>query len=187
MVAQGLAQQETPSEIPISIQQEYLQVLEVLQGGADALPIVAEDLPFCLWALYNRDEIVAPFRSNPRTMMQGTFYVEPYSLDIHMFTLEKSDGGFTPTTRYNDWFESPDRLHWESQSTTSSKSNTGRRLITGSGRHLFFARVSKGDPFMCIGFGKPLSSEGERPIRLVWQLENKVPDHHYVRFQAAAG
>jgi superfamily II DNA or RNA helicase/HKD family nuclease len=187
MVAQGLASQANPADIPEQIKQEFIQVLNVLNRRADTLPAVAEDLPFSLWGLYNRDEIVAPFRSNTGSMRQGTFYVEPFGLDIHMFTLEKSEGGFTPTTRYQDWFESPDRLHWESQSTTTVTSNTGQRLISGSGRHLFFARVSRGDPFMCIGFGKPISFDGERPIRLVWQLENKVPDHHYVRFQAAAG
>lgn len=56
----------------------------------------------------------------------------------HLVTLRKSERHFSPTTRYQDYFEAPDRLHWESQSTTSVASSMGQRLVRGDGRHLFF-------------------------------------------------
>ncbi len=31
------------------------------------------------------------------------------------FTLDKSDGDFSPTTRYRDYAISPTLIHWESQ------------------------------------------------------------------------
>jgi hypothetical protein len=186
MLAQAVSATKTPADIPAAMAKELSEMFVVLESRARYLPLVAPDLPFSLFALYNRDEIVAPFRDNPRAMMAGTFYSERYGLDVHLFTLDKS-GGFTRTTTYQDWFEAPDRIHWESQSTTTATCNTGKRLIGGLGRHLFFVRESKQDPFMCIGFGSPISSEGECPIRLRWKLEHSVPDHDYVRFLAAAG
>jgi hypothetical protein len=136
---------------------------------------------------YSRDEIVAPFRDNPSAMMQGTFYSEAFGLDIHLFTLNKSERDFSATTRYNDWFESPDTIHWESQSTTSINSRTGQRLVNGTGRHLFFVREQKDEPFFCLGFAVPISYTSEKPIKLRWKLEHLVPDHLYLRFKAAAG
>jgi hypothetical protein len=40
---------------------------------------------------------------------------------------------------------------------------------------------------MCLGFAKPIHHESEKPITLIWKLTHPVPDHVYVRFQAAAG
>lgn len=174
------------------VQEEMLDLLSLLETSAKNHQLVATDLPFAIHAHYSRDEIVSVFRNNPESMRQGTFYVEALQLDIHILTLRKSERDFSPTTRYADYFLAPDLLHWESQSTTSASSPTGQRLIHGIGRHLFFVREEKVlegrvAPFMCLGFGTPLSSEGERPIKLVWQLEHAVRDDVYVHFRSAAG
>lgn len=172
---------------------ELSELLEIIRSDLPpSRPPIAAGLPFTLHALYSRDEIVGPFRGNPGSMRQGTFYVKHLGLDIHIFTLKKSDREFSPTTRYQDYFISPDRIHWESQSTTSVASETGQRLVKGLGRHLFFVRESKADqdgtaPFLCLGFANPIHHESEKPIKLIWQLEHPVPDHIYVRFSAAAG
>ncbi|RYG24391.1 DUF3427 domain-containing protein [bacterium] len=174
------------------VREEMIELLETLQESSSAKLDVAPDLTFALHGHYSRDEMVGIFRDNPVSMRQGTFYVQELGLDVHMITLRKSEREFSPTTRYADYFIVPDRLHWESQSTTSAASPTGQRLINGTGRHLFFVRESKGEdgrtvPFLCLGFGKPISHEGEKPIRLVWELEHAVPDHLYMRLRNAAG
>jgi superfamily II DNA or RNA helicase len=174
------------------VRAEMLELLSVLEARAGHRPAVAPDLPFALHCHYSRDEIVAPFRDNPESMRQGTFYVQERDLDIHIVTLRKSERDFSPTTRYADYFLSPDQLQWESQSTTTVQSPTGQRLIRGLSRHLFFVREDKVQdgrtaPFMCLGFGHPVSHEGEKPIKLVWKLEHVVPDHVFVRLRAAAG
>ena len=125
-------------------------------------------------------------------MRQGTFYVGELGLDIHLFTLRKSDRDFAPTMRYADYFIGPDLLHWESQSTTTRYSPTGQRLVCGIGRHLFFVRESRSEngrpsAFMCLGFGIPVSHEGEEPIQLIWKLDHPVPDHEWPRLRSAAG
>jgi superfamily II DNA or RNA helicase/HKD family nuclease len=172
--------------------EEMLEMLIVLEGRAAHRPAISDDLVFSLHCHYSRDEIVSAFRDNPASMRQGTFYVEELELDVHILTLRKSERDFSPTTRYADYFIAPDRLHWESQSTTSAASPTGQRLIRGLGRHLFFVRENRDEdartaPFMCLGFARPISSEGEKPIKLIWKLEHVVPDHVYVRFATAAG
>ncbi len=169
------------------VREELAQLMEVLHQTAHPLPVVAEDLPFALHASYNRDEIVSPFRDNPKSMRQGTFYVKDFELDVHLVTLRKSDRDFSPTTRYDDWFESPEILHWESQSTTKVDTPTGQRLINGMGRHLIFVREFKDDPFLCIGFAKLISYESEMPIRIRWKLDHSVPDHIYIRLRSASG
>ena len=174
-------------ELDILVKEEVGELMDFLLETAVARPLVADDLPFCLHSHYTRDEIVAPFRDNPVSMRQGTFYSEAFGLDIHLFTLNKSERDFSATTRYNDWFESPDVIHWESQSTTSIDSRTGQRLVNGTGRHLFFVREQKDEPFFCLGFAVPISYTSEKPIKLRWKLEHLVPDHLYLRFKAAAG
>ena len=47
--------------------------------------------------------------------------------DLFAFTLDKTTGQFSPTTRYRDYAISRELIHWESQSSTRADSETGRR------------------------------------------------------------
>ena len=47
--------------------------------------------------------------------------------DLFAFTLDKTTGHFSPTTRYRDYAISRDLIHWQSQSVTRADSDTGRR------------------------------------------------------------
>lgn len=192
MLAFPLTRTMTLDGIGPLVRDEMVELLSVLERSAFHRPLLAEDLVFSMHSRYSRDEIASAFGVNPSSMRQGTFYVKEIGLDVHMVTLRKSERDFSPTTRYADYFVSPDRLHWESQSTTSAASATGRRLIHGQGRHLFFVREDKDAdgrtaPFLCLGFANPVSHESEKPIRLLWQLANSVPDHLYMPLRSAAG
>ncbi len=192
MLAFTLGRGTSLASLDTAIRDEMFEVLDARDSVARSKQPLSPDLPYCLHSSYTRDEIVAPFRDNPASMRQGTFYVQDLGLDVPIVTLRKSEQDYSPTTRYRDFFTEPDRLHWESQSTTTVDSPTGRRLIQGIGRHLFFVRENKVEegrtsPFLCAGFASPVASEGEKPIRLVWKLEHAIPDHIYVRFEAAAG
>jgi superfamily II DNA or RNA helicase/HKD family nuclease len=192
MMAFGLRHSTSLEGLNDTVREEMLEVLTVLESHASHKPQVAQDLIFSLHSHYTRDEIVSCFDGNPEAMRQGTFYVKPLKLDVHLFTLRKSERDFSPTVRYADYFISPDVFHWESQSTTSVSSPTGQRLVCGEGRHLFFVRENRQEdgrpsPFLCLGFARPISSESEKPIRLVWKLEQVVPDHIYIKLRSAAG
>lgn len=175
------------SEIPDAMREEALGLVDYLIQRARMLPMVAEDLPFCLHGFYTRDEIVVAFRDNPQGMVGGTFNIPYLNLDIHLVTLRKSEREFSPTTRYHDYFESPTTLHWESPNNTRRDSAPGRRFTSSVGRHLIFVRETKQDPYLCLGFGRCIWNEGERPIQIRWQLDHPVPDHNYVRLVQAAG
>jgi hypothetical protein len=194
MVSFPLSRSMEASKVTPRVRQEMLELLDYIATYALHRPALAADLPFVLGMDYSRDEIAAPFLKNPESMRQGTFYVREAGLDIHLVTLKKTARNFSHSTMYQDYFIGSGKLHWESQSTTSLQSATGQRLINGIGRHLFFVRnetFSIGGsgpvPFTCVGFAKPISHHGERPIKLIWELETPVTDHTWVRFKAASG
>ena len=60
----------------------------------------------------------------------GVWWDENSRSDLFAFTLDKSAGSFSPTTRYRDYAISPELIHWESQSATALDSDTGRRYIS---------------------------------------------------------
>ena len=53
------------------------------------------------------------------------------NVDAFFVTLKKSEADYSPTTMYADYPISRDLFHWESQSTTSVNSATGRRYLIG--------------------------------------------------------
>ncbi len=59
----------------------------------------------------------------------GVYEAKAAKAELFAFTLDKSSGGFSPTTRYRDDAVSRTLIHWESQSTTSAASPTGQRYI----------------------------------------------------------
>jgi superfamily II DNA or RNA helicase/HKD family nuclease len=187
MLRYALKKDSLAQEIAPEIAREALELIDNLLAGARSLPLVAEDLPFCLHGFYTRDEIVVPFRERPQAMVAGTFYEKDPGVDFHLSTLRKSEREFSPTTRYHDYFESPTRMHWESQNATGRDTATGRRLLSPDSRHFLFVRETKSDPYLCLGFAKRVWDDGERPIRIRWELDFPVPDHHYVRLAQAAG
>lgn len=192
LLAFSLTSEPTLDRLDPAVRQELEELLLALNDSIGGKTLIADDLVFSLHAHYSRNEIVSIFRSNPLSMRQGTFYVEELNLDIHLVTLRKSERDFSPTTRYQDWFIARDVLHWESQSNTGGETPTGQRLINGTSRNLFFVRENKFDegrtcPFMCIGFAHVVSHESERPIKLIWKLDQPVPDIDFGRFRNAAG
>jgi hypothetical protein len=109
--------------------------------------------------------------------------------DLLAFTLDKTTGAFSPTTRYRDYAISSELVHWESQSVTRAESDTGRRYrrheAEGSAVMLF-ARISAQDrAFWFLGPATYVSHRGERPMAITWRLEHALPGDLFARFAAA--
>ena len=144
-------------------------------------------------ARYTRAEILAAFDigtgAKPRAWREGVLWDEASGSDLFAFTLDKSAGSFSPTTRYRDYAISPELIHWESQSGTSLDSNTGRRYVSQAERGtnvVLFARLSTSDrAFWCLGPATYVSHEGERPIAITWRLHHKLPGDLFAEFAAA--
>jgi hypothetical protein len=105
-------------------------------------------------------------------------------VDAFFVTVHKTEEAYSPTTMYEDYAISDCLFHWQSQSTTSADSPTGRRYI----RHrmegytpLLFVREHKylpgglASPYAFLGAARYVSHEGSRPMSVVWQLDTPMP------------
>ena len=132
---------------------------------------------------------------NYSAMRQGVLYLPEKKTDVFLITLNKSDRDYSPTTMYEDYAVSPSLFHWQSQSTTSADSPTGRRY-TGhaaqGGRILLFVREFKRDalgtsPYTFLGQASYVSHTGSRPMSIIWKLEKPIPAKYLRQVQQAMG
>jgi hypothetical protein len=179
-----------------SVRDELAEVLTVLDDRMTHVTTPldpAGDVPLRLHARYTRLEILAALGVGggvkPMTWQTGVLWDDANRTDLFAFTLDKSRGGFSPTTRYRDYAISRDLIHWESQSTTSEAGDTGQRYIhhQARGTHiLLFARLNVSDrAFWCLGPATYVSHQGERPISFTWRLDHRLPADLYTSFAAA--
>jgi superfamily II DNA or RNA helicase len=155
-------------------------------------PITPITLPFpCplqLHAAYGFAEIKAALGLsslvNPGPTGVGVLHSEHLKCYVHLVTFRKSDKDFSPTTQYRDYPISRSLLHWESQSTITQRSPTGRNYQHFKERGytiLFFTRLEKriddeAAPFIYLGPAERLlSAKGDRPIQMEWELSHPMP------------
>ena len=149
-------------------------------------------------ARYQREEILAALDHAtldrvPSVFREGVLRSDQWNADAFLITLKKSETDFSPTTMYQDYAISPTLFHWESQSTTSSPSPTGRRYIhhweLGSSI-LLFTRDRKTNamgtaPYMFLGPATYVSHTGDRPMAITWKLENPMPMDMFIAASVA--
>jgi superfamily II DNA or RNA helicase/HKD family nuclease len=177
------------------VRAELIEVLELLRERVAYLdhPLGLIDVPLAVHSRYTRTEVLAAFAvgqgAKPQTWQTGVWWEPQSRTDLFAFTLDKSVGGFSPTTRYRDYAISPELIHWESQSATASDSATGRRYIhhreEGTNVVLFARLRTSERAFWCLGPATYVSHEGERPIAFVWKLRQHLPAELYTSFAAA--
>ena len=166
---------------------ELLDVLNYLLEHADlvtAKPELPFDCPLELHANYTRDEILAALgnwtmEKSPE-MREGVKYLPEINTDIFLVTLNKSEKHYSPTTMYLDYAISDELFHWQSQSTTSTESATGKRYLNGSSTVLLFVRENKSadgisSSYCFLGPAQYVSYSGSRPINITWKLLYKMP------------
>lgn len=169
----------------------YDELQEILRYQLDHIDFVdqASDLgpkcPLDLHCNYSRDQIlVAMDFLKPSSVREGVKYLPDKELDIFFITLNKSDKDYSPTTMYKDYSINQWLFHWQSQSTTSADSPTGRRYIHNrerGNRILLFVRESKKDAFgrteayTYLGTAEYVEHEGSRPMSITWKLNTPIP------------
>ncbi len=178
---------------------ELCQLLKVLGDVDGRVTHLHEPLskrpavPLQVHAKYTRLEILAAFGvgsgAKVGAWQTGVRWVEEAEADLFAFTLDKTEGHFSPTTRYRDYAISRDLIHWESQSTTRADGKTGLRyqahLARGSEVFLF-ARLKQSDrAFWFLGPATYVEHSGERPMAIVWRLQHPLPGDLYASFAAA--
>jgi hypothetical protein len=177
------------------VRAELLEVLDLLRERVPYLgyPLGLPGVPLAQHSRYTRTEILAAFDvgagAKPPTWQTGVWWEPESRTDLFAFTLDKSIGGFSPTTRYRDYAISSELVHWESQSATAVDSSTGQRYINQRDQGtsiVLFARLRTTDrAFWCLGPASYVSHEGERPIAFVWRLERRLPAELFTSFAAA--
>jgi len=150
-------------------------------------------MPLQIHARYSRLEILAASgvgsAARVPTWQTGVQWIKGERADLLAFTLDKTSGQFSPTTRYRDYAISRELIHWESQSVTRADSTTGGRYQ----RHrqmgtsiLLFARLRADDrAFWFLGPATYVSHQSEQPMAITWRLEHPLPGDLYARFAAA--
>lgn len=150
-------------------------------------------------ARYQREEILSALglaeRLKPAHFQAGVVRSDELNLDAFLITLRKTDTDYSPTTMYQDYAISPTLFHWESQSTTSVDSPTGRRYINhrsaGSSILLFVRERKQGPlgpvPYTFLGAAHYVSHRGDRPIAFVWKLDEPMPTELFAEASVTAG
>lgn len=150
---------------------------------------------------YSRDEISAGMKQFPNGKLLrpqgGVLKVDEAQADVLYVTLNKDPKHFTPTTLFNDYPISPRLFHWESQSATRAESETGQRYrratFDGGWRTLLFVRHAKETasgataPYLFLGPVRYVSHEGEKPMRITWELMREMPPAFFNDAKVAAG
>jgi len=178
------------------VRNEVLQLLDVLGGLVDHVHpefLNRPGTPLQVHARYTRLEILAGFNQGegPRVApwQTGVQWVPGEKADLLAFTLDKTEGSFSPTTRYRDYALSRDLIHWESQSVTRADSETGLRYQQHADRGsevILFARLRQSDrAFWCLGPATYERHEGERPMSVTWRLKHPLPGDLFTQFAAA--
>jgi len=176
---------------------ELVELLGVLADGIDhvhqELP-THPDAPLQIHGRYSRIEILAAMglggeQAKIAAWQSGVYEAKPARAELLAFTLDKSRGGFSPTTRYRDYAISRTLIHWESQSITREDSPTGLRYRNHErdGRTiLLFSRLHTHDrAFWFLGPATYRGHVGEKPMAITWELEVPLPGDLYAAFAAA--
>jgi superfamily II DNA or RNA helicase len=144
--------------------------------------------PLNLHASYTRKQILLALGKGsyeqPFNCREGVLHMPEKKIDIFFADINKNESDFSPTTMYDDYAISKKLFHWQSQSSTSSTSKTGKRYINHENlgyKPILFIRKNKKYkdniqyPFFYAGPLKYVKHEGSKPVSFVWELETPLP------------
>jgi superfamily II DNA or RNA helicase len=177
------------------VRAEFLELLDVLTTRIDHVhtPLGHPDVPLQVHARYTRLEILAAFGigegARVAPWQSGVYWASEAAADLLAFTLDKTSGQFSPTTRYRDYAISRELIHWESQSTTRADSDTGQRYqhhVAQKSSVMLFSRLRTNDrAFWFLGPARYVRHTSERPMAVIWKLDHPLPGDLFASFAAA--
>ncbi len=168
----------------------FNELLELLEFCYEKIDFIDEEVnfgfacPLDLHCSYTRNQVlVALDFMKPNSMREGTKYFENKKCDVFFVTLNKSEKDYSPSTMYEDYSINDTLFHWQSQSTTSVDSPTGKRYCHHkkmNSKVALFVREFKKDmagtaPYTFLGLADYVSHEGSRPMSIIWKLQCSIP------------
>lgn len=138
-----------------------------------------------LYGCYSADEIHLLLEGKlGRWQVLGTQYNHERKFAMVFVTLNKSDKEYSPSTQYEDYAISATQFHWQSMNSVRIDSNEGQRIVnqdTNGWKFILFVRDSQKDEYgntnsyYCLGFMDYHESSGERPINVIWNMNDPIP------------
>ena len=169
---------------------ELRELLEYCQGHIDTPPhslALPFSCPLELHAAYTRDELLAGLGywtlAKQQDMREGVLHLPDLNADLFLITLHKTETDYSPTTMYEDYAISDLLFHWQSQSTASVDSPTGRRYQEHKHRgHTILLCVREyksvndiSAPYYFLGPAEYVSHTGSKPMSIIWRLQYRLP------------
>ena len=114
----------------------------------------------------------------------------PKGQEVQFLLGTLNEQGKNADHQYHYYCKDGNTFHWQSQSSTSSTSGKGQRLINhtanGSKLHLFVRKnkleAKKGAPFYYCGTVNYDSHEGEKPMSVISTLDNELSEYLKLEF-----
>lgn len=125
----------------------------------------------------------------------GTHRCEESNTRVLLVTLVKSESDYSPHTLYRDYAITETLFHWESPSTTAPHTALAKELKNhesdGTKIALFIREhkvndLGEGVPYTFAGPAHFVSSQGSRPMQIIWELEHPLPPDLFIAARAAA-
>ena len=104
--------------------------------------------------------------------------------DICLFATIDKTHIFQENLKYDNSLFADDIIQWISQPKTSHNSSVGQMFIhhkeKGFKVHIFirkyaFMNGNKTNPFIYLGNAQYYSSQGDKPMKILWKLDKKIP------------
>lgn len=144
------------------------------------------DCPLALHCAYTMKQVIVAVEGSSFPQQAGVSRIDKNNLDTFFITLNKSEKNYSPTTMYKDYSINENLFHWQSQNTTSSDTDTGKRYInhdTTNDRILLFVREDETfenkrcltEAYTYLGKAHYVSHEGEKPMSIIWRLDEPIP------------
>jgi|KBSMisStandDraft_5_1062788.scaffolds.fasta_scaffold24113_2 superfamily II DNA or RNA helicase/HKD family nuclease len=178
------------------VRAELREILGVLATRIEHLPVHLSshpEVPLEVHARYTRIELLTAFGvgdgATAPLWQTGVYWSSKARADLLAFTLDKTSGKFSPTTRYRDYAIDQNLVHWESQSGTRADSETGLRyqqhVSMGTSVMLFARKRADDRAFYFLGPATYVRHESEQPMAITWRLQHSLTGDLFASFAAA--
>jgi hypothetical protein len=144
--------------------------------------------PLSVHGRYTRSQILVALQLStevaPFTSQSGVAENKSLNIEVLFVTLDKSKGGYSPTTMYEDYAVNETVFHWQSQNSTRPDSAKGLSYINQERlgkKILLFVRERNEDEYgltmgyIYVGPVRFLSYTGSQPMSITWELTNPLP------------
>ena len=147
-----------------------------------------ESTPLGLHSGYMTREILTAVgwltKSGRIPFTSGVLQLFDRKMELFFVTLDKSVG-FHDSVAYRDYAISPDLFHWQSQNSASPVTKSGKRYLESpqnGWKFQLFVRRTKKDAFRVCGPVELETSEGEKPMSIVWRICVPLPVRLFQEF-----